>query len=305
MTGEPMVAAIVPAFRSEAWLAAAIDSVLAQTRVPDEVIVVDDGSPDGVGRVCARYAGRIVYARRPNAGPGAARNFGIRLSSARYLAFLDADDSWDPTKVERQLAFMEARPELVASCTGLRRVDEAGAGQDEADRPAGPGDAEHTLDLQTLLAGNPISTLTVMVRREALEEAGLFDEDPDLVAVEDYDLWLRLAAHGPIGRLDECLASYRVHGASLSGARRFAAGVEKVLAKAEARLRPDAGRAEAIRRHRIDLARNLAWELGEHGTRREAIPASLRALSLSPFSWASWRLLAKALLAPSRARAGA
>ncbi len=113
------VSVVIPSYRSGTVVGDAIESVLAQTRPADEIIVVDDGSPAGdeTGAICASYAGRVRSIRRENGGASAARNTGIAASRGDWLAFLDADDTWDPEKLELQLAALACNPEADFSVT--------------------------------------------------------------------------------------------------------------------------------------------------------------------------------------------
>jgi len=112
----PRVSCVVPVFNGERFLGEALESILTQTCPPDEIVVVDDGSTDGSAQI-ATALDRVRYIRQENAGPAAARNSGIGISTGDLLAFLDADDLWLPTKLERQLAQLEAQPALEFSVT--------------------------------------------------------------------------------------------------------------------------------------------------------------------------------------------
>ncbi|GAB4438348.1 MAG: glycosyltransferase family A protein [Anaerolineae bacterium] len=106
MTSES-VSVIIPVYNGEQYLAEAIDSVLAQTRPPGEIIVVDDGSTDGSAEVVAAYGEPVRYLRQANQGPSSARNFGVEQAKGELLAWLDQDDLWEPDKLERQIAYLE------------------------------------------------------------------------------------------------------------------------------------------------------------------------------------------------------
>jgi len=107
-----MVSVIIPVHNGEAYLGEAIQSVLVQTLPADELIVIDDGSTDGTAAEAQRYGAKLRYVRQPHAGPGAARDHGIRIAKGDYLAFLDADDLWAPRKLELQMRAFEEEPEL-------------------------------------------------------------------------------------------------------------------------------------------------------------------------------------------------
>jgi glycosyltransferase involved in cell wall biosynthesis len=115
-----LVSCIVAVFNGERFLKEALDSILAQTYRPLEVIVVDDGSTDGTSAVAAEYGERIRTLWQANAGPPAARNLGLQAAQGEFLAFLDADDLWHPEKLARQMARFQARPELELCVTHVR-----------------------------------------------------------------------------------------------------------------------------------------------------------------------------------------
>jgi glycosyltransferase involved in cell wall biosynthesis len=183
----PKVTVVIPVFNRQAALGRAIESVLAQTCQDFEIIVVDDGSTD---RPCAYVTAladrRITLIRHEqNRGGGAARNTGIRAGSAAYVAFLDSDDQWLPTKLERQLEVFERSSERVGLVyTGAERVLADGRVVRHIPR--------RQVDLsRVLLTENVVGETSVgMVRRSALDATGAFDES--LPSCQDMDLWLRL-----------------------------------------------------------------------------------------------------------------
>lgn len=109
---EPSISCIVPVYNGERFLAEALDSALAQSHPPFEIIVIDDGSTDGTAGVVARYGERVRYEHQENSGPAGARNAGLDLARGEMIAFLDADDVWHPEKLALQLAHFRKRPEL-------------------------------------------------------------------------------------------------------------------------------------------------------------------------------------------------
>src|SRR4051812_26931964 len=111
-TQRPLISVIIGVFNGEPYLREAIESVLAQTYSPVELIVVDDGSEDATGALATGFGRRLHYVRQPNGGMGAARNTGLSLATGDYLAFLDADDRFLPDKLERQMAVFEADPSV-------------------------------------------------------------------------------------------------------------------------------------------------------------------------------------------------
>ena len=109
---ESLISCIVPVFNGERYLGEALDSILAQTYHPLQVIVADDGSTDGTAKLAAGYGERITYLRQSNQGYAAAKNLGLSAVQGDFIAFLDADDLWHPEKLARQMAWLQERPAI-------------------------------------------------------------------------------------------------------------------------------------------------------------------------------------------------
>jgi glycosyltransferase involved in cell wall biosynthesis len=120
------LSAVIPAYNAEAWLGQAIESALAQEEVALEVVVVDDGSTDGTAEVLATFGDRIRLVRQANRGLPAARNAGIAAARGDLVAFLDADDTWEPSKSRRQLAYLAAHPACGLVFCDVHRMDPQG-----------------------------------------------------------------------------------------------------------------------------------------------------------------------------------
>lgn len=217
------VSVVVPTFNSAGLVTQAVESALAQSVPPAEVIVVDDGSTDDTGERLAEYGCRIRYLRQPNGGVASARNRGVKAGVARYVAFLDADDVWHPRKLEQQLLVLANQP----SCVLLGTHTYPWPGGHPSD-PTG-GRVRH-VPWDRLAVRNEIVTSSVIARREALAAAGPFDIR--LQGPEDHDLWIRLAEVGPVGVLTAPLTGYRDTPASLSKqARRMEEGMWRIVRK--------------------------------------------------------------------------
>lgn len=201
----PAVSVVVPAFNPGRYLHEALASVTDQTFAGWEAIVVDDGSTEDLSWV-DDLDPRIRRVRQHNAGLSAARNTGISASRADVVALLDADDIWLPDKLARQLAAFDD-PEVAMASTAFTMIDSSGAflsaGYD------GHADSYHLL-----LQGNGICASSVALRRDVVTELGGFDTS--LSACEDWDMWLRLAAHHKLVKIPEVLARYRLHGGNMS-----------------------------------------------------------------------------------------
>ena len=225
------VSVIIPAYKAEHTIAAALDSVLAQAAGSMEVIVVDDASPDatlaGVDAWLREHpgGGRLIAMPR-NGGPAAARNRGAAEARGEWLAFLDSDDLWLPWRLATQLALAARHPDVDLWCGGTIGLDCA-----LPEMPPLGGVKFRPVSLDDFLVANPVATTTVLLRREAFRKAGGFDEQ--FRGPEDYDLWMRVAAAGRLAHLDCPLGRYRSETGSLSmDDRKFLPQVLRVVAKA-------------------------------------------------------------------------
>ncbi len=197
----PTVSVVIPVYNGAATLPRAIKSVLSQTEAPLEIIVVDDGSQDESAAVASQFPVKLI--QQENAGPAAARNRGAELSKGEWIAFLDADDAWLPTKIERQVQYVDRASIGLLHCY-VRRDHRRGA------QPA-------VVTFERLWKRNCICTSTTLVRRVAFEQLGGFNKEPSIISVEDYNLWLRMAAHGwQIITIPEVLCEYMPTSTSLS-----------------------------------------------------------------------------------------
>jgi glycosyltransferase involved in cell wall biosynthesis len=219
----PLVSVVMPARNAERTIAGAVASVMGQTLADLELLVADDGSSDATGgivRQLARGEARIRYAQIDRSGgPASARNLAIGLAQGRYLAFLDADDLWLPTKLERQLE-LARRTGAVLTYTAYHRAEAALTGGLEGWAPQGRVvHVPPVLGYRALARHNQIGCLTAMVDRRQSGPVRL----PDIPGAEDFGLWLALLRGGRLARgLDEPLAVYRASGTGTMSARRVA-----------------------------------------------------------------------------------
>lgn len=282
------IAVVIPAFDAAAFLPVALQSLQQQTLPPAEVVVVDDGSTDDTAAVAGRFGAQLL--RQERRGPGAARNRGLRATNAPLVAFLDADDWFAPDKLARQAARLRELDARVL-CTDAFVADVDGVvGRRKNDRRRVPA----TLTFEQLLRDNPVICSTVMARRDAIAAAGGFDEDPRLVATEDYDLWLRLARHGPLAYLDAPLTYYRLHAGSLSANRRFLHGVDRIMDKVEPGAAPHL--RQLVRRRRAGVRLDLAWDLLQAAATRSEALALIREAQRQAFTWKGCRMWLRSCL---------
>lgn len=165
----------------------AADSVLSQSWCDLELIAIDDGCTDATVREMQQIRDpRVVLLRQQNRGPAASRNTGLGCARGRFIAFVDGDDMWLPDKLQREVAYLEAHPEVDLVFSAMRLVDESGRDTGRTVRKW-----SGVLTLRDLLIENLIGTSTVVMRAEAVRQTGWFDET--LPGASDYDYWLRIA----------------------------------------------------------------------------------------------------------------
>lgn len=201
-TSRPFFSVIIPAYNAAHLIVDALTSVFAQKTDNYEIIVVNDGSPDTVEleKQLQPYLNKVTYIKRPNGGPAAARNTGILAAKGDYIAFLDADDQWMPTHLAEMMEVLERDPTLdlvYGDAVNFGDLAKEGA----TTMGANPSEGVATFESLVLCKCTVVGS-TVVARRQALIDAGLFDES--FIQGEDFDLWARLAYRG--GRID-----YRKH----------------------------------------------------------------------------------------------
>lgn len=213
------ISVVIPVYNRREAVGDAVRSALAQTLPPVEVLVVDDGSTDGSADAAAGFGGPVRVLRMPNQGPSAARNTGIKAAKGDAVAFLDSDDVWQPQCLERLAETLQAeRADMVFGDVQIQVCGEVAVlsllHQRRVSAVLGSGAGRIPDCFAMLLLENFIHTSTVMVRREALVRAGMFDES--LRSVEDRDMWLRVARSGVVACVPEVVATVRRDGHGLS-----------------------------------------------------------------------------------------
>ena len=208
----PLVSVVMAAKNYARFLPEAVDSVIAQSFRDWELVVIDDGSSDRTPEAVRPYLAdpRVRYFRSDTLGQPRAKNLGIRLSRGELVAFLDADDAWEPTKLEKQLALFEAKPEVGVVFCRRSLMDEEGRPL-PAKNAAGP---PRGFVLPQMFTQNFVCFSSCVVRREVFSRVGAFDPQWDLAI--DYDLWLRVAKFYAFDFVDEELVRYRTGHGNLS-----------------------------------------------------------------------------------------
>ncbi|MEQ8744313.1 glycosyltransferase family A protein [Parasphingorhabdus sp.] len=230
---DPMsVSVIIPCYNARRWIGEAIESCLAQTQPPDEIIVVDDGSNDGSGEVVTAFGDKVRYVRQANAGGCSARNAGFALSTGTFVQFLDADDFLLPTKLQHHCSVLETTGAAAVYGDWRHQFHEPD-GRVWLEEPKVSG--RPTDVLEALIGGWWVSPAALMFRREIVEAIGGWDEG--LPAAQDRDFFQRVAmATDEIVYAPGCEAIYRRYGAvtvSTGNAKRYALSHLQVSEKAE------------------------------------------------------------------------
>lgn len=219
------VSVVIPTYKVEKYIAAAVQSVLAQTYKNLEVLIVDDESPDRSAEICQQFTDpRVKIVRQKNRGLAGARNTGIRHAQGEYLAFLDGDDIWLPEMLEKNIAHLESSPDVGVSFNRSAFIDEGG-------NPLGTYTMPEltNIDVACLLRGSPIGNgSAAVIRREVFAAIQYQDNlygtvedfyfDDRFRQSEDIECWLRIVLQTPwkIEGIPDVLTFYRVNSGGLS-----------------------------------------------------------------------------------------
>lgn len=208
----PLVSVVIPTYNQARFLAAAIQSVLAQTYRNYEIIVVDDGSTDDTTFIVTHYGTSVQYVHQDNQGLAGARNTGICLAKGQFVALLDSDDLWLPPFLEVMMSCIAQNPNATVYYSGWRYINSEGQVLPQSPHSL----VIPQLDMyETLLRANFIIPSTVVMNRSRIVEMGLFDRS--FRRLQDWEFWLRLlrSGHDFVGT-DACLVHYRLHDSALS-----------------------------------------------------------------------------------------
>jgi glycosyltransferase involved in cell wall biosynthesis len=208
----PQVSVVMAAKNYGQFLAEAVESVLAQTVDNWELLIIDDGSTDHTQTVVLPYLcdRRIRVVPSDRLGQPRAKNLGVRLSSGEFVAFLDADDAWLPTKLEQQLAVFTRQPAVGVCFTKRTLMNDQSEPVPGNDPPSPPRGRV----LEAMFLRNFVCFSSAVVRRSVFDHVGGFDPEWDLSI--DYDLWLRVARFHEFEYVDEPLVRYRTGHGNLS-----------------------------------------------------------------------------------------
>lgn len=265
-----LVSVIMPVYNRATLVPQAIDSILSQTYGNVEVMAINDGSTDNSLEVLREYEERwpdkIRVIDQNNQGQVIARNNGIKASRGEYIAFLDSDDRWLPEKLKLQLP--RFTPEVGLVYCGVEFIDEAG--QVTGVEPCDP-ELEGNIYPQ-LLVQNRMTGGTVVIRKDVLDEVGLFDSD--FKAAENWDLWIRICRKYNAALVNKPLVQYRRHGGNMSGDFNLMISAKKKIMEKHCNRRSS---DPAIRKNSALAEANYHYRLGVHYFSREQYREALKA----------------------------
>ena len=211
--GQPLVSVIIPNYNYERYIQKCLESVISQDYPNIEIIVVDDGSTDCSIKVIEKYFPRVVLIQQENQGVSSARNAGILKSSGEYVAFIDSDDFWDPTKISKQMKFLlDAKADLVYS--GIYVVSSDGSEIKSSIVPSYDSDCSDKYREFPLRAIILLGSSNPLMKKSIMSKTGLFDIR--LTQSADWDFFRRIRDHGKICKLDEPLTYYREHNQNMT-----------------------------------------------------------------------------------------
>ena len=217
------VSAVIAAYNSQDYLRDAVESVRAQTYPPVELVIVDDGSTDGTWRLIEELAAdwpMVRPIRIPHGGTPVAKNRAVFAARGDYVAILDADDLWAPSKLRRSMEFLAAHPELSIVYSPMTTVRMDGAALTGHDKPSHAGRLTAKL-FESIFVHDP----AVVFHRRVLEACGGFDEN--IPVGSGHEFWLRVSTKFEFGLIDEPLAIRRWHAESLTRTNRAAGRADK------------------------------------------------------------------------------
>jgi glycosyltransferase involved in cell wall biosynthesis len=279
-TRTPQVSVIIPVYNGDRYIVQAVESALGQTFTNLEIIVVDDGSTDSTHQVLQPYLDRIRYIYQENQGAAIARNHGCQLAKGEFLAFLDADDYFLPSKLEKQVACFDADPALDMVQTGWLMVD--GTGREIS--AVKPWQQAPKLDLESFILYKCVRPSAMLLRRKWWEYLGGFDSG--LPPTEDLDFALRLALKGCKAIwLEEILTCYRQHDTNLmSSGFPLMKNTEILMKKFFARLDLPESIRQLKNQERYQCLVWMAWRMYRGGHLAEMAECLKKSLQYTPFS---------------------
>jgi glycosyltransferase involved in cell wall biosynthesis len=213
---KPKISVIISTYNRTDYLNLTIQSVLSQTYTNIEIIVIDDGTPNTNNEVLCEKFDKVKYIKIENSGgPAKPRNIGILEAKGNYIAFVDDDDLWLPTKLERQVDILVNNPDFGLVHCYCEVIDEKGIKKNEIIGKPGRSDIKHGNVSMRMMGNWTVMMPTPLIRKEVVDEVGFFNEQMP-AAGEDTEFWARCSFETKFYYIDEVLAQYRVHNNNIS-----------------------------------------------------------------------------------------
>jgi glycosyltransferase involved in cell wall biosynthesis len=280
---------IIPAYNSEQYLAETVESVLAQKNSKFEVIIIDDGSTDETISIAESFGDNLRIAAKENGGVSTARNYGVQIARGNYVAFLDADDIWEPEKLEKQAVKLRKGYKMVYS--NRWNIGEKG------DLPDLQSDIEEMYEgdiFLKLLLGNFITNSSVVINKMLFDSLNGFNVN--LLTCEDWDLWMRFAAVEKIGLCPEPLVKYRFHaGGKSRNYLRQAVVRERIISSMLGEGRGKNLSFSTKRKIWAYTYRTSGWAAARSGDWRNAMKLYWKSLTFGPFEAKVWYDVARVI----------
>jgi glycosyltransferase involved in cell wall biosynthesis len=293
----PLVSVVIPVYNGERFLKESLESVFAQTFHDYEIVCVDDGSTDGTFALLQQYGAQVRVVQQANAGQSAARNAGVRQATGAFVAFLDQDDRWYPSKLAQQVAVLNAEPNVVLVHCNYDRMDGDGrvlvagaALAEQASALASP--------LGRLIGEALVFPSAMIVRRDVFQRVGGFD--PELRGFEDFDLIARLKQQGRFVLLNESGMAYRLHagGFTRAGGMGIIRSRERFLIRMKALYAGDRVKNILIDRMLAECYSDWGIHATKDGQPRKGWVKLIQSLQQDPWKFRTYsRLLRVSLLA--------
>lgn len=273
----PLVSIVIPVYNAENYIQQTLDSVLGQTYLNFEIIVVDDGSTDSSKEILETYQEKITLYPIENSGVSYARNFAVERAKGEWIAFIDADDVWFPDKLWTQLMGIG---ENKWSHTDSFYIGENQSGKTKR------GDLSKQIGgkvFDSLIVENFITTSTVLMKKMLFNEHGGFDESME--ALEDWKLWLKIAKNHPLAYEPKPLAQYRVYDGSTSRKARKMLPIHEALIHDLFQDIPESPKMKAIKKEALGKSHTICSYIAEDSSDYSfSLVTAIKAWRLQPLN---------------------